>query len=86
MENPKQLKANFLDYLDGFSPNVCEIIQKFAFRNQVDKLHEADVLGHLIEKFLSSDINLSPNPVLNGDGSVKLPGLTNHRMSSVYEE
>ncbi len=86
MDNPKQLKSNFLDYLDGFSPNVCEIIQKFAFRNQVDKLHESDVLGHLIEKFLSSDINLSPNPVMNGDGSVKLPGLTNHGMSSVYEE
>lgn len=86
MDNPKQLKANFLDYLDGFSPNVGEIIQKFAFRNQVDKLHESDVLGHLIEKFLSPDINLSPNPVMNGDGSVKLPGLTNHGMSSVYEE
>lgn len=86
MDNPKQLKANFLDYLDGFSPNVGEIIQKFAFRNQVDKLHESDVLGHLIEKFLSPDINLSPKPVMNGDGSVKLPGLTNHGMSSVYEE
>ena len=86
MDNPKQLKANFLDYLDGFSPNVGEIIQKFSFRNQVDKLHESDVLGHLIEKFLSPDVNLSPNPVMNGDGSVKLPGLTNHGMSSVYEE
>jgi type I restriction enzyme M protein len=86
MDNPKQLRPNFLNYLDGFSANVGEIIAKFAFRNQVDKLHEADVLGHLIEKFLSPDINLSPNPVMNGDGSVKLPGLTNHGMSSVYEE
>jgi type I restriction enzyme M protein len=40
MDNPKQLRANFFDYLDGFSPNVGEIIQKFAFRNQVEKLQE----------------------------------------------
>ena len=86
MDNPKQLRANFLNYLDGFSPNVAEIISKFAFRNQVDKLHEADVLGHLIEKFLSPDINLSPKPVLNGDGSEKHPALTNLGMGYVFEE
>ena len=39
---------------------------------------KADALGTLIEKFLDPTINLSPNPVLNGDGSVKHPGLDNH--------
>ncbi len=86
LDNPKQLRANFLDYLDGFSANVGEIVAKFAFRNQVDKLHESDVLGQLIEKFLSPDINLSPNPVLNGDGSVKHPGLSNLGMGYAFEE
>src|SRR5437773_82409 len=38
MDNPKQLRANFIDYLDGFSANVQEIIDKFDFRNQVKKL------------------------------------------------
>src|SRR5271165_3222732 len=43
-DNPKQLKQNFEDYLDGFSPNVGEIIEKFDFRNQLKKLAESDVL------------------------------------------
>ena len=67
----QQLKADFEAYLDGFSPNVQDILDKFEFRNQIPRLSKADALGTLIEKFLVARINLSPNPVLNGDGSVK---------------
>jgi type I restriction enzyme M protein len=81
-----QLKADFEDYLDGFSANVQDILDNFEFRNQIAKLSKADVLGTLIAKFLDSSINLGPNPVLNGDGSVKHPGLDNHGMGSVFEE
>jgi len=82
----QQLKADFEAYLDGFSPNVQDILEKFEFRNQIPRLSKADALGTLIEKLLSPDINLSPNPVLNGDGSVKHPGLDNHGMGTVFEE
>ena len=82
----QQLKADFEAYLDGFSPNVQDILEKFEFRNQIPRLSKADALGSLIEKLLSPDINLSPNPVLNGDGSVKHPGLDNHGMGTVFEE
>ncbi|HBA55914.1 MAG TPA: restriction endonuclease subunit S, partial [Syntrophorhabdus aromaticivorans] len=78
--NQQQLKADFEAYLDGFSPNVQDILEKFEFRNQIPRLSKADALGTLIEKFLSPDINLSPNPVLNNDGSVKHPSLDNHAM------
>jgi type I restriction enzyme M protein len=81
-----QLKADFEAYLDGFSPNVQEILNNFEFRNQVPKLSKADVLGTLIEKFLDSSINLGPGPVLNGDRSVKHPGLDNHAMGTMFEE
>ncbi len=82
----QQLKADFEAYLDGFSSNVQDILEKFEFRNQIPRLSKADALGTLIEKFLSPDINLSPNPVLNGDGSVKQPGLDNHAMGTIFEE
>lgn len=82
----QQLKADFEAYLDGFSPNVQDILEKFEFRNQIPRLSKADALGTLIEKFLSPDINLSPNPVINGDDSVKHPGLDNHAMGTVFEE
>ena len=82
----QQLRADFEAYLDGFSPNVQEVLEKFKFRNQIQTLVEADALGSLIEKFLDSSVNLSPNPVLNGDGSVRLEGLDNHGMGTVFEE
>lgn len=81
-----QLKADFEAYLDGFFPNVQDILDNFEFRNQLTKLSKADVLGTLIEKFLDSAINLGPGPVLNGNGSVKHPGLDNHAMGTVFEE
>jgi len=82
----QQLKADFETYLDGFSSNVQDILDNFEFRNQIPRLSKADALGTLIEKFLSPDINLSPNPVLNGDGSIKYPGLDNHAMGTIFEE
>jgi type I restriction enzyme M protein len=80
------LKADFEAYLDGFSANVQEIIDGFEFRNQVPRLSQADALGTLIEKFLDPRINVGPDPVFYGDGSVKLPGLDNHAMGTVFEE
>ncbi len=82
----QQLKADFEAYLDGFSPNVQEILENFEFRNQIPRLSKADALGSLIEKLLSPDVNLSPNPVLHGNGSLKHPGLDNHGMGTVFEE
>ena len=84
--NRQQLKADFEAYLDGFSPNVQDIIENFKFRNQIPDLSKADALGTLIEKLTSPDINLSPAPVKNADGSVRHPGLDNHGMGSIFEE
>jgi type I restriction enzyme M protein len=80
------LKADFEAYLDGFSPNVQDIIDKFEFRHQIPRLSKADALGTLIEKVLSPDINLSPQPVLNAAGTVTHAGLDNHGMGTVFEE
>ena len=82
----QQLKSDFEAYLDGFSSNVQDILENFEFRNQIPRLSKADALGTLIEKFLSPDINLSPNPVKKSDGSVKHSGLDNHGMGTVFEE
>ena len=84
--NQQQLRADFEDYLDGFSQNVQDILTNFEFRNVLARLSKSDALGTLIEKFLDPEINLSPNPVLNGDGSVKHPGMDNHSMGTVFEE
>jgi type I restriction enzyme M protein len=82
----QQLRADLEAYLDGFSPNVQEILEKFAFRNQIPKLIEADILGSLIEKFLDPSVNLAPTPVLDGEGKIRLPALDNHAMGTIFEE
>ena len=84
--NRQQLTADFQAYLDGFSPNVQDILDNFEFRNQIPRLSRADALGTLIEKLTSPDINLSPVPVRHADGSVKHPGLDNHGMGTIFEE
>ena len=82
------LKVDFEAYLDGFSPNVQEILEKFKFRNQIQTMIDADILGSVIEKFISSDINLSPAPVYKDDAKTILrhPGLDNHGMGTIFEE
>ena len=84
--NRQQLTADFTAYLDGFSPNVQEILENFEFRNQISRLSRADALGTLIEKLTSSEVNLSPDPVLNTDGTIRRPGLDNHGMGTIFEE
>ena len=58
----QQLKADFEAYLDGFSPNVQEILDNFEFRNQIPRLSKADALGTLIEKFLDPVDQPQPEP------------------------
>lgn len=82
----EQLRADFEAYLDGYSPNVQDILEKFEFRNQIARLSKADALGALIEKLLDPSITLSPRPVLNADGSEKLSGLDNHAMGTIFED
>lgn len=70
----QQLLADFEDYLNGFSPNVQDILENFKFRNQLSTLSKADALGTLINKFLDPDIDLTP------------AGIDNHAMGTVFEE
>jgi len=83
--NPSQLEANLKNYLDGFSDNVKEIVEKFDLRNQIRKMAQSDVLHDVIEKFVSDEINLSPNDRKGPDGRNQ-PGLSNLGMGYVFEE
>lgn len=79
------LQANFEDYLNGFSSNVKEIIEKFKLRSQVRHMASKDVLLDVLEKFTSPDINLTPFEKNDSNGR-KLPALSNLGMGYVFEE
>jgi len=79
------LQANFEDYLNGFSSNVKEIIEKFKLKSQIRHMANKDVLLDVLEKFTSPDINLTPFEKLDSNGR-KLPALSNLGMGYVFEE
>ena len=83
--NQQILQANFEDYLNGFSGNVKEIIDKFKLKSQVRHMASKDVLLNVLEKFTSSYINLTPFEKNDPEGR-KLPPLTNLGMGYVFEE
>jgi type I restriction enzyme M protein len=82
----QQLTADFVAYLDGFSPNVQEILDNFEFRNQIPRLSKADALGDLIHKLLDPAINLGSEPVHGAEGRELQPALDNHSMGTIFEE
>lgn len=92
--DPQRLKMNIIEYFNGFSQDVQDIIDKFKLRQQVDNLTEVGRLGSLLEKFTDGNINLSIHPVMeevtDEDGVThmveRLPGLDNHTMGTIFEE
>ena len=70
--DPQRLKMNIIEYFNGFSQDVQDIIDKFKLRQQVDNLTEANRLGSLLEKFTDENINLSEPD--------------NHTMGTIFEE
>lgn len=79
------LQANFEEYLNGFSPNVKEIIDKFNLKSQIGHMASKDVLLDVLEKFTSPYINLTPFEKEDPEGR-KMPPLTNLGMGYVFEE
>ncbi|MBR8802058.1 type I restriction-modification system subunit M [Porphyromonas levii] len=84
--NTLRLKQNFLEYLDGFSKDVQDIVEKFRFKQQVDNLSDAGRLGTLIEKFTDENINLGIHPIRNAKGEILHPGVDNHTIGTLFEQ
>lgn len=81
-----RLKQNFTDYLNGFSHDVLDIVEKLDLRHIVDRLTETECLGSIIERFTSDKINLSNHAIRDNNGNEILPALDNHAMGTVFEE
>lgn len=63
LSEPANLAANLNNYINGFSPNMREVLEKFEFRNTITKLDEAGLLFLVVEKF--NTIDLHPQRVSN---------------------
>jgi len=63
LDDPKNIDSNFLDYLNGYSENVQDIIQKFKFRNQLETFETTGITFSLLEKFCSPKVELRPEKI-----------------------
>lgn len=66
------IAANLRNYINGFSDNMREVLEKFDFTNTINKLDEADLLYQVLQRFRS--IDLHPDSV------------SNHEMGYIFEE
>ncbi|RYC76007.1 type I restriction-modification system subunit M [Candidatus Nanoperiomorbus periodonticus] len=72
LDEPSQIAKNFQRYIDGFSANVREIIDKFEFDRQLERLEGGNILYEIIKQLNSVD--LSPDAV------------DNHEMGTIFED
>lgn len=61
------IKDNFISYLQSYSDNVKDIIQRFDFFKEIDKMSENDLLYTIINEFNAKKADFSPNVVTAQD-------------------
>lgn len=71
LDEPSQITANFKNYINSFSPNIVEIISKFEFERQLERLEGGNILYEMIKKL--NEVDLGPNSV------------DNHQMGTIFE-
>lgn len=65
LDDPDNIEENFRDYLNGFSENVQDIIEKFKFDGHITTMAKKDILYIVIKEFTSPKANLHPNVISN---------------------
>lgn len=79
------LCTNFIEYLNGYSENVREVLKNFDYYNKVKKLADNYRLLSIIERITDPHINLTDRPTTDPDG-LPLPAVSNHEMGTIFEE
>ena len=65
LDDPDHIEENFRDYLNGFSENVREIIEKFKFDGHITTMANKNILYIVIKEFTSPKANLHPDVISN---------------------
>ena len=84
-DNNDILYDNFIEYLNGFSENVRDVLKNFEYYNKARKLADNDRLLAIIEKITDPRINLTDKETKDPNGII-LPAMTNIGMGTVFEE
>lgn len=84
-DNNDLLYNNFVEYLNGYSENVRDVLKNFEYYSKARKLADNDRLLSMIERITDPRINLTDKDATDPDGLL-LPALSNIGMGTVFEE
>ena len=85
LADPKNIGANFRDYLNGFSDNVRDVLEQMKFEDQIDTMEKGGVLYQVISDFNSAKADMSPDKVATNDMGYIFENLV-ARFSESYDE
>lgn len=64
LDDPDHIDDNFASYINAFSPNVCEIIEKFEFaKDELPKMREYGLLFTVLQEFGTEKADMHPSRV-----------------------
>lgn len=64
LDDPDHIDDNFASYINAFSPNVCEIIEKFEFaKDELPKMREYGLLFTVLQEFGTDKADMHPSRV-----------------------
>ncbi|HQG93756.1 MAG TPA: class I SAM-dependent DNA methyltransferase [Candidatus Syntrophosphaera sp.] len=65
LDDTDNIAINLQSYINDFSPNVQKIIEYFAFSEQIARLQDANLLYMVLQRFVTDELDLSPQAVDN---------------------
>lgn len=83
--DPENIKANFEDYIHGFSENVIDILANMGFFTQIERMSDAGVLYQVISDFCDNDADMNPDRISAVDMGYVFENLV-QRFSESYDE
>ena len=83
--DPENIKANFEDYINGFSDNVIDILANMGFYTQIERMSDAGVLYQVISDFCDDKADMSPDHISAVDMGYIFENLV-QRFSESYDE
>lgn len=65
LDDPDNIEANFRSYLNGFSENVRNIIERFKFDNHISYMAEKNLLYIVLKEFTDPKADMHPDKISN---------------------
>ena len=86
LDDPDNIEANFRSYLNGFSENVRNIIERFKFDNHISYMSEKNLLYIVLKEFTDPKADMHPEKISSLEMGYIFFEEIIHRFSEAHNE